>query len=116
MANEKEPTPGTRGARLNDLRKTVSLSREQLASELARVADELDLRDGGEWSQSRVSKLILGRQIMSLDDATAIVYFAEERRLKGMDWDWLALDQSRRAIVRNRKPTKVSGGHQQTGS
>jgi hypothetical protein len=110
MANEKEPTPGTRGFRINQIRTALQLKREEMAEALAAVAERHKVVADGDWTATRVSRLILGRQPMTLDDAAVIVIFARERGLKGMGWDWLVLGTpAERVQVAERTETKVKG-------
>lgn len=94
MANEKEPTPGTRGYRVDQVRKALKLSRDGFAGELALVAEKLRLDSGGKWTPIRVSKTILERQPLSLEDAATVAALAEIRGLDGYTWDWLILGKS----------------------
>lgn len=84
MANEKQPTPGSRGERMDTIRKAMELKREEFAERLARKAETLGLTAGGEYTASRVSRLILGRQPLTLDDAAVVMAIAP----KGFGWEW----------------------------
>lgn len=86
MANEKEPVPGSRGDRVNQIREALGLKRKDFAKVLAAKAVDLQLTEGGEWTETRVSRLILGRQPMSLDDAAVVV--AVDPHKKAPRWGW----------------------------
>jgi hypothetical protein len=102
MANEKEPEPGTRGFRVNEIRLELELSRADLARALADVAKVWGITEGGEWTPTRVSRLILSRQPMSLDDAAVVVKLAEAHGLKGKTWDWFVFGDVSKAANRDR--------------
>lgn len=89
MANEKEPELGTRGYRINELRKALGMSREELGHALAIIAEREGLNEGGKWDASRVSRTILGRKPIPLDDIAAIVLLARARGLRNVTWDYI---------------------------
>lgn len=89
MANEKEPTPGTRGYRVNEFRKALGLSREELAEALASIAEDEGLDAGGKWTPTRVSQTILSRKPIPLDDIAAIVLLARSKGMRNVSWDWV---------------------------
>lgn len=91
MANEKKPVPGSRGERVDQIRQALGLTRDEFAGALAAKAAELRIT-GGKWSPSRVSKLILGRQPISLDDAAVVV--AIDPHTKAPRWDWFVYGDS----------------------
>lgn len=91
MANEKEPLPGTRGWRADQLRKAIGVDRTGFAELLAAVAKRHGLDAGGKWTQSRVSRLLLSRQPIPLDDAASVVLLAREREILSFGWDWFVL-------------------------
>lgn len=91
MANEKEPTPGTRGARVDEIRKALKLGREEFAERLATKAHELRITSGGKWTPTRVSKLILGRQPISLDDAAVVV--SVDPHKDAPRWHWFVFGE-----------------------
>jgi hypothetical protein len=98
MANEKDPEPGTRGYRVEQIRKEIGLPRRQdLAPALAEVAARIGLTEGGAWTATRISRMILGRQPMSLDDAAVVLKLAEAHGLEGKDWNWLVFGERRAA-------------------
>jgi hypothetical protein len=108
MANEKEPTLGTRGYRANEVRKALGITREAFAAQLARVAEAYGLREGGKWSPSRVSSLLLSKKPMTLDDAAAVLALAVERGLDNFDWNWLVYGEGRqpqRMVPPRERPT-----------
>ena len=94
MANEKEPVPGSRGERVDQIRKALGKSREELADVLAAKARELHVTSGGKWTPTRVSKLILGRQPISLDDAAVVV--AVDPDEDAPRWDWFVFGEELR--------------------
>lgn len=89
MANEKEPTPGTRGWRVDQVRRALGVGRKDLAPLLAEVAADLGIDEGWTWNATRVTNVILERKPMSLDEAASVVALAARRKLKGLGWDWL---------------------------
>lgn len=110
MANEKDPTPGTRGYRINELRNALGLNREAFADALAAVAEKNGLNSGGKWTQTRVSQTILSRKPIPLDDVAAIVLLARERGLRNVSWDWIVFGERRAAkpITKPAAPAKSS--------
>lgn len=101
MANEKEPEPGTRGYRINELRKALGMSREELADALAKVAADEDLDGGGKWTDTRVSRTILGRKPIPLDDVAAIILLARARGLHNVTWDYIVFGDVSKAATRD---------------
>jgi hypothetical protein len=89
MANEKAPVPGSRGERVDQIRKALGVNREEFAELVAAKAAELGVATGGKWTPTRVSKLILGRQPISLDDAVAVIALDPEER----GWLWFAFGE-----------------------
>ncbi len=110
MANEKEPTPGTRGYRADQVRRDLGLDRQQFADLLAERAAALGLTSGGKWTQTRVSKLILGRQPISLDDAAVVIDVDPEHR----GWDWFVFGDARVGKIKPR-PAKASSEGRRSG-
>lgn len=101
MANEKEPTPGTRGFRINEFRKALGLSREALADALAEIAEDESLNAGGKWTPSRVSQTILSRKPIPLDDIAAIVLLARSRGMRNVTWDWIVFGDVAKSATRD---------------
>lgn len=101
MANEKEPEPGTRGYRVNELRNALGMSRERFSAALAEIAEEESLNEGGKWTPTRVSRTILSRKPIPLDDMAAIVLLARARGFRNVTWDYLVFGDVSKAVARD---------------
>jgi hypothetical protein len=107
MANEKEPEPGTRGFRINEIRKRLRLSREGFADALAAVASASGLDAGGKWTPTRVSNTVLNKKPIPLDDAAAIILLAEAEGLDGVSWNWLVFGELRAEAISHDRVSPV---------
>lgn len=80
------------------------MSREAMADELASIAANYGLDEGGKWTGPRVSQTILNKKPIPLDDAAALILFARKHKVAEMTWDWLTFGKQR--------PVTLSSGDQ----
>lgn len=101
MANVKEPEPGTRGHRIDQLRIALKMTRGEFGDALKDVAEDEGLDGAGKWDLSRVSRTILSRKPIPLDDMAAIVRLAHSRGFRDVTWDWLVFGDVSKAAERD---------------